>query len=138
MRWICSGCAVNQAITFGAAPTDVIVGTTFTPSATAPAGPVTLTVDPASAAVCSMSGGVVTTLTPGGCRIHADQPGVPALYQPAQTADLIVSVFPVVPTVNWPTPAAIDAGTPLSSAQLKHAPPIAIAPTRSARHVSGR
>src|SRR5439155_6289483 len=59
-----------QEITFGGAPTDVVVGTTFTPSAAAPAGPVTLTVDPASASVCSMTGGVVTTLAPGGCRIH--------------------------------------------------------------------
>jgi uncharacterized MnhB-related membrane protein len=68
---------VSQTVSFtSTAPTDPIVGGTYTPAATATSGlPVAITIDATSAAVCSIAAGVVTFNTPGNCVIDADQEG---------------------------------------------------------------
>lgn len=68
-----------QTVAFTSAdPSPVNRGDTFTPTASASSGlPVAITVDPASSAVCSISGlGVVTIDAPSGtCVLDADQAG---------------------------------------------------------------
>ena len=68
----------SQTITFtSTAPSGAVVGgPTYTPTATASSGlPVTFTIDPSSASVCSISGGVVSFLGAGTCTIDANQGG---------------------------------------------------------------
>jgi hypothetical protein len=68
----------DQSISFtSAAPTDAVVaGATYTPSAAASSGlPVTLTIDAASASVCSISAGAVSFQHAGTCTIDANQAG---------------------------------------------------------------
>ena len=68
----------NQTVAFtSTAPSGATVGgATYTPAATATSGlTVALTVDAASASVCSMSGGVVSFLAAGSCVIDANQAG---------------------------------------------------------------
>jgi hypothetical protein len=69
----------SQTITFTTtAPTDAVVADTgYTPAATGggSGNPVTLSIDAASASVCSISGGVVTYQHVGTCVVDADQAG---------------------------------------------------------------
>ena len=68
----------DQTVSFSStAPTDASVsGATYTPTATSTSGlPVTISVDPASNAVCIISGGVVSFQTVGDCTVVASQPG---------------------------------------------------------------
>jgi hypothetical protein len=66
-----------QSISFtSTAPTTAKVNTTYTPTATSTSGgSVTFTIDSASAAVCTISSGVVTFKTLGNCVINANQSG---------------------------------------------------------------
>ena len=66
----------DQEITFSDAPIAPIVGQTYDVSAKASSGlVVVLSIDPASAAVCTISGGTVTFTAVGGCHINAEQAG---------------------------------------------------------------
>ena len=63
----------SQTITFTSIPpVNAVIGDTYTPTATASSGlPVTITIDAASSAICSISGGVVTFNAAGTCLIDA-------------------------------------------------------------------
>ncbi|MBX9757672.1 MAG: hypothetical protein K2Y29_02770, partial [Beijerinckiaceae bacterium] len=67
----------DQTISFTSpAPASAKVGGTYTPAATATSGlSVAFSVAPASASVCSISGGVVTFNAIGSCVVQADQAG---------------------------------------------------------------
>lgn len=69
------GSPSSQTITF--APASTGLAATSTPlAATASSGlPVTLTVDPASSAICTLTGATVRYLTNGSCTLHANQGG---------------------------------------------------------------
>lgn len=64
-----------QTISFSATPTVAVVGGTYAVSATSGSGePVSVTVDPSSAAVCSLSAGTVTFTRVGTCLINGSAP----------------------------------------------------------------
>jgi hypothetical protein len=66
----------TQTITLGAGPANPQVGGSFTPTATASSGlPVTITVSSLSFGVCTITGGVVTFVSPGLCLVDAEQLG---------------------------------------------------------------
>jgi hypothetical protein len=78
----------SQTITFTSTPpaNAAIGGTPYTVTADASSGlPVTFSIDPASSAVCAISGNTVSFTGPGSCVILADQPGN-GVYGPAPTA----------------------------------------------------
>lgn len=78
---------VPQTVEFtSAAPTDAVVGgATYTPTAVASSGlDVAVTVDAASAGVCSMTAGVVNFAGAGTCTVNADQAGNPTYFPAAQ------------------------------------------------------
>ena len=66
-----------QSIVFATqAPASPMVGDTYIPAATSSSGlAVTLSIDPASSAICSMTAGTVTFNAAGGCVIDAGQAG---------------------------------------------------------------
>ena len=68
---------LTQAITFTSSPpSNVVSGTTYTPTATSTSGlVVSFAVTTGNGTVCSLSGGVVTFLTSGSCVVAADQAG---------------------------------------------------------------
>ena len=79
---------ISQTITFTSTPpaNAAIGGTPYTVTADASSGlPVTFSIDPASSAVCAISGNTVSFTGPGSCVILADQPGN-GVYGPAPTA----------------------------------------------------
>lgn len=78
---------VPQTVEFtSAAPTDAVVGgPTYTPTAASSSGlDVAITVDAASAGVCSMTSGVVNFAGAGTCTLNADQAGNPTYFPAAQ------------------------------------------------------
>jgi len=68
-----------QTVTFGTtAPTNPVVGQTYTPTASSTGGsgnPVVVSIAPASAGVCTIAAGAVTFDHPGSCVVKADQAG---------------------------------------------------------------
>jgi hypothetical protein len=75
----------TQSISFISTPTGLTVGGTYNPVAVATSGlPVTLSVDTASALICSISGNTVSFVAIGLCKVNADQPGN-GTYLPAAT-----------------------------------------------------
>ncbi len=67
----------DQTITFGPAPTNPRVGGSYTPTASGggSGNPVTITVDASAAAICSISGGIVSFNAVGTCVVDANQAG---------------------------------------------------------------
>ena len=110
-----------QSVSFtSTAPTSPGIGATYTPTATATSGlAVVLTVDSASASVCSMSDGTVHLDHAGTCTIDANQPG-DADHLAAPPAQQSVSVNKAAQTIAFsPAPAgrAIGGGyTPAATA----------------------
>ena len=100
-----SGTALHpQAITFTSTPpTNAAPRDTYQVTATGgrSGNPVTFSIDPSSASVCSTSGATVTLNHPGTCVIYANQVGN-AKYQPAPQAHQTVTVaaFPVRRTAS--------------------------------------
>jgi hypothetical protein len=90
-----SGTALHpQAITFTSTPpTNAAPGDTYQVTATGGGSdnPVTFSIDPASAAICTISGATVTFHRAGPCVIDANQAGN-ATYQPAPQARQVVTV----------------------------------------------
>src|SRR5437764_15290911 len=66
-----------QTVTFtSSAPTNATVGGSYTATATTSSGlTVTLSINPSSASVCTISGETVSFLGPGRCSIDANQAG---------------------------------------------------------------
>ena len=72
----------SQSIVFGAAPTNFMIGSTGTVSATGGASGNPIAFASTTPSTCSISGNTVTGLAPGTCTISADQAGN-ATYDPA-------------------------------------------------------
>ena len=90
----------DQVITFTTpAPAAQYHGPTYAPAATTTSGlPLSLKVNQASWAVCSLSGGTVSFLKPGSCRIDASQSGDPTWN--AKTVSQVFAVAPIPLTVT--------------------------------------
>ena len=89
----------SQTISFSTtAPNNAVVGgQTYAPAASATSGlPVAITVDTASAAVCSISGGAVSFQAVGTCKLDANQSGNASYTAAAQVQQAF--------TVSSPTP----------------------------------
>ena len=100
-----------QTITFtSTAPAGATVGgATYNVTATASSGlPVTLTIDPAASAVCSISGSTVSFLAVGTCVIDANQPG-DANYNPAPQAQQSFAVGKGAQTITFTSTAPAGA-----------------------------
>ncbi|MDP1805615.1 MAG: hypothetical protein Q8K72_10650, partial [Acidimicrobiales bacterium] len=70
------------------------VGTTYTPTATASSGlPVTVSIAPSSASVCSIFAGVVSFNATGTCEIHYTQDG-DSTFAPAPRENEVIAVVP--------------------------------------------
>lgn len=90
---------IAQAVTFlSSPPAAPAIGGSYTPIASASSGlPVTIIVDPASSAVCSIAAGVVTFNAYGSCVLDAIQAGNPT-FSPA---------FPVQQAINVGVPLSV-------------------------------
>ncbi len=94
----------------------------YTPGATATSGlPVTFTVDPTSAGVCTLTGGSVAFIGPGICTVNADQAGTLAAdpisgYEPAPRVqqNIAVSLLTTAQTISFTStaPATAHPGSP--------------------------
>jgi serine/threonine protein kinase len=93
----------SQSITITASSSGT-VGGSASASATASSGlPVTLIVDPGSAAVCTLSGSTVSYVAAGNCVLDASQAG-DATYAPAQAQQTITVTAPTPPPPSTPPP----------------------------------
>jgi|tagenome__1003787_1003787.scaffolds.fasta_scaffold20935819_2 hypothetical protein len=111
-----------QTISFTSAnPSPVNVGGTYTPTASATSGlSVVLTIDAASAGVCSLSGAVVSFDAAGTCTINANQAGN-AAYDPAPQVQQSLSVARSAQTISFTSvnPSPLNVGgtyTPTATA----------------------
>jgi hypothetical protein len=98
----------SQTITFtSTSPGSAVVGVgSYTPTATSSSGlPVSLSIDGTSAAVCTMSAGVVTYTGSGSCIIDANQPG-DANYAAAAQMQQSITVTKLLQTISFPAPGA--------------------------------
>jgi hypothetical protein len=102
--------SLSQTVSFtSSAPTDAVVGGTYTPTASATSTlPVTLTIDASSSAVCTISGGVVTFDATGDCVIDAEQPG-DADWDPAPRVQQTVAVGKTPQTITFTSSAPTGA-----------------------------
>lgn len=101
----------NQTITFtSTAPSDAVVaGAAYAVSATADSGlPVTLSIAPAAASVCAISGGTVSFHGAGTCIVDANQPG-DANWNPAAPAQQSFGVGRGTQTITFTSTAPADA-----------------------------
>ena len=111
----------SQAVSFLSTPPGSAVAglTTYLVVASSSASlPVTLSVAQSSAAVCAISGAIVTAISAGTCEVDADQPG-DTTYKPASQAVQTFSVGSATPslsvqTINFTStpPAAAIVGGP--------------------------
>lgn len=101
-----------QTISFGTPPTGAAPDDTYTPTVTGggSGNPVTLSIHPDSAAVCTLdaTSGVVTFLIGGVCSVLADQAG-DADHAAAPTARQDVYVDKLAQTVSFTSTAPVDA-----------------------------
>ncbi|GAA1901975.1 hypothetical protein [Lapillicoccus jejuensis] len=121
-----------QSISFPALTDTVVTGAAPTLSATASSGlPVSYAVS--TPAVCTVSGGVLTLVSPGTCTVTATQPG-DATYAAATPVDRSFDVtapplLPVPQTITFPVLAdtALDATAPALGATATSGLPVAYA-----------
>jgi serine/threonine protein kinase len=113
---VASGHKQTQTITFTAPASGMVGDDPVTLSATASSGlTVTLTADPASAGVCTLSGSTVTYTTAGSCVIDANQAG-DTTYAPAQAQHTItVSRQTQSITITAPGSGTVDGSAPVSA-----------------------
>ena len=131
----------SQTITFtSTAPVGATVGgATYTATATASSGlPVTLTIDPSSAAVCSISGSTVSFIGVGTCVIDANQPG-DANYNPAPQVQQSFPVAKGSQTITFtstaPVGAAVGGATYTATATASSGLPVTLTIDPSAASV---
>ena len=122
----------NQTISYtSTAPGNATVGgATYTPTATSTSAlAVTITVDPASSAVCSINGGGVVSFTGGGtCTLDANQAGN-ATWNPAPQVQQNVTVRSgqtITFTSTAPVGATVGGATYTPTATATSALPVAI------------
>lgn len=100
----------SQTITFDAPPSG-LAGTSKPLTATASSGlPVSVTVDPATTAVCSVAGSTVTFLTGGTCTLRANQAGTASWSAAPEVVDS-VPVAKQSQSLTFDAPAGATAGT---------------------------
>jgi hypothetical protein len=100
----------NQTITFGSVPPAgaVVGGTPYELRATASSGlPVTFSIDPAAAAVCSVSSRTVSFTGTGTCVVRANQAG-DGSYNPAPQATQTIAVTKVAQSIAFDTEAPTE------------------------------
>lgn len=98
---------VEQTITFTSTPpgSAAVGGPGYAVSATASSGlAVTLSIDPSSAAVCTLAGATVSFQTVGVCVVNADQAG-DTTYAPAPRVQQSVAVGPGNQIITFTSPA---------------------------------
>jgi hypothetical protein len=109
--------SASQAISFTSVPPSnaMVGGPGYAVSATGggSGNPVTLSVDPSAAAVCSLSGSVVAFVGAGTCIIDANQAGS-AEYSAAPLAQQRFSVHPEPPAITSVDGATATVGVPFS------------------------
>lgn len=109
-----------ETTSFGAPPSAPTYGGSYTPSASSTSGLAdTLTIDPSTTSVCSISGGIVSFNALGTCTVDANQSG-DASWAPAnkvQQSFVITQATPSSPTIsNIPSGAVVgDSFTPVVS-----------------------
>jgi len=120
-------------------------GGTFTVSATSDgsSSPVVFAIDPASAAVCTISGSTVTMLSAGTCTVTANQAGDASHLAAPQVTLAVVIVNPAIPTVGnvsastaYNTAATINLASAISGASISTVN-IATQPAHGTVSVSG-
>jgi uncharacterized protein YhjY with autotransporter beta-barrel domain len=120
-------------------------GGTFTVSATSDgsSSPLVFAIDPASAAVCTISGSTVTMLSAGTCTVTANQAGDASHLAAPQLTLAVVIVNPAIPTVGnvsastaYNTAATINLASAISGASIS-AVNIATQPAHGTVSVSG-
>jgi uncharacterized protein YhjY with autotransporter beta-barrel domain len=120
-------------------------GGTFTVSATSDgsSSPVVFAIDPASAAVCTISGSTVTMLSAGTCTVTANQAGDASHLAAPQVTLAVVIVNPAIPTVGnvsastaYNTAATINLASAISGASIS-AVNVATQPAHGTVSVSG-
>lgn len=79
-------------------PTKGVVGSTYTPAATAPGGAVLVALDSTSTG-CSISGGVVTVNSTGRCVINFNQAGTTS-YKPSPLVQQAFSIYAITCSVS--------------------------------------
>ena len=140
--------AQTQKIVFGSiAPTAAQAGGTYNVTAASTSGlATTLSIDPSSASICSISGGTVTFTTVGTCVIDANQAGgtnggFTYIAAPQARQSFVIQVPTVVTfTTSAPTSAVVGVGsyTPAATASSGTAPTIAVdASSSSVCSISG-
>ena len=136
---IWSGCASTITVTSTAPTTALVGGSGYTPTATSTSGDaVTITVDPTSSAVCSISGGVVHYTAAGTCTLDFNDAGnanYSAAPQVTQSFTVTPAPQPLV-TITFTTPAPLgahvgDTYTPTASSSSGLPVTIAVAPSSS-------
>ncbi len=104
----------TQSVSFtSAAPSNALVGgATYTPSAASTAGlNATISVDLATASVCSISSGVVSFAFVGTCTLFANQPGTAAYFPAVQVSQSFgVGLTPQTITLTSTVPAGAVVG----------------------------
>jgi hypothetical protein len=119
-----------QTISFTSTnPSPVTVGGTYTPTATATSGlPVSITVDPASSSICSLSGTDLSFDAAGTCTINANQAG-DATYNAAAHVQQSVNVVRRSQTISFtstnPSPVTVG-GTYTPTATATSGLPVSI------------
>jgi hypothetical protein len=91
-----------QTIAFTTAEPDSAFagGSTYTPDATSSSElAVAITIDPSSSAVCNVTSGIVSFLTPGTCLVNADQSGDATTFAATRVQQSIPVVARTIPTV---------------------------------------
>jgi hypothetical protein len=106
---------VNTIAFTSSAPATPMVAGTYTPTAAATSSlTVALTIDASSAAVCSISGGVVSFNNVGSCIINANQPGNANYAAAPQMQQSFVVAVGTVSVALMATPSFVVFGSPLS------------------------
>ncbi|MBN9082827.1 MAG: hypothetical protein BGP04_01380 [Rhizobiales bacterium 62-17] len=96
-------------------PASPMVAGTYTPTASATSNlPVALTIDPSSAAVCAIAGGVVSFNNVGTCTINANQPGNANYAAATQVQQSFVIAVGTVSIALTATPNFVVFGSPLT------------------------
>jgi hypothetical protein len=119
------GHLISQSISFTSQPSSPAVKTTYLVSARGGGSgkPVIFTIDPPSAAVCSLSGSAaVTFLHPGTCVIDANQVGNDKYLAAPQAQQKITVTQGPTPTPTSPTPTAPTPTAPTPTAPTPTAP----------------
>ena len=113
----------GQSITFSTSPSDAFVGGVYVVGASASSGlPVSFSLAPGSAGVCTISGATVSFVGPGTCTVRANQAGNASyLAAPQVTQSMDVDDAVAVQTISFLStpPAGAQVGDPAYNVSAK-------------------